>query len=83
MITGIAHVCYTASDLNASIAFYEKLDMSVAFDFRNEEGKRTGVYLHVGRRNFLELFLGALAPPADGQTLHSQPFTRHAATGFP
>ena len=68
MIIGIAHVCYTAADLHASISFYEKLGMSVAFDFLNDEGERKGVYLHVAGRNFVELFVGDLADRAAGQT---------------
>ena len=59
MITGIAHVCYTVVDLEASIDFYQrKLGFSHAFDFINPEGKRFGVYLHIVGRNFIELFQG-------------------------
>lgn len=59
MITGIAHACYRVSSLNASLEFYrDKLGLTEAFDFRDEQGRRFGVYLHVGRRNFLELFEG-------------------------
>lgn len=59
MITGIAHACYTVSDLDAAEAFYvQKLGLSKAFDFINDEGKRFGVYIRVGRRTFVELFTG-------------------------
>jgi len=59
MITGLAHICYTVADLEASIDFYQnKLGFSHAFDFINDEGKRFGVYLHIGERNFIELFTG-------------------------
>jgi catechol 2,3-dioxygenase-like lactoylglutathione lyase family enzyme len=59
MITGLAHVCYTVTDLEASIDFYQnKLGFSHAFDFVNDEGRRFGVYLHIGGRNFIELFEG-------------------------
>jgi len=59
MIVGLAHVCYTVNDLEASIDFYQnKLGFSHAFDFVNDEGRRFGVYLHIGGRNFIELFEG-------------------------
>jgi len=58
MIKGIAHVCYTVTDIEKSILFYtEKLGFRHAFDFRNAEGVRTGVYLKIGDgRSFIELF---------------------------
>ena len=69
MITGLAHVCFTVADLEASIAFYQgKLGFSHAFDFTNNDGKRFGVYLHIGGRNFIELFEGKLDQPAKGQS---------------
>lgn len=69
MITGIAHTCYVVNDLDASIAFYrDKLGLTPAFDFINEKGERYGVYLHVGRRNFVELFVGGLAERAQRQS---------------
>jgi glyoxylase I family protein len=59
MIVGLAHVCFTVADLEASIKFYkDKLGFAHAFDFINENGKRFGVYLHIGGRNFIELFEG-------------------------
>lgn len=68
MITGLAHICFLASDLERSIAFYrDVLGFTPAFEFRNDQGEKFGQYLHMGGRNFLELFTGAVRPAADGQ----------------
>ncbi len=57
MICNLAHLCFTVRDLEASIVFYrDVLGLAPAFDFRNDDGKRFGAYLHVGGRNFIELF---------------------------
>jgi catechol 2,3-dioxygenase-like lactoylglutathione lyase family enzyme len=68
MLKSLAHVCFVVKDLDASIAFYEKLGCAQAFDFINDAGERFGVYLHVGGRSFIELFVGAPDAPADGQS---------------
>ncbi len=69
MITGIAHTCYIVKDLEASIAFYrDKLGLTPAWDFINDKGERFGVYLYVGGRTFIELFVGNPAPPAENQS---------------
>jgi lactoylglutathione lyase len=69
MITGIAHTCFTAKDLEATIDFYQnKLGFAHAFDFRNDAGERTGVYLHIGGRNFIEIFGGNPTPKDKDQS---------------
>ena len=69
MITGLAHVCFVVNDLEASIAFYhEKLGLTPAFDFINENNERFGIYLHVGGRCFIELFRGEVNAPIAGQS---------------
>lgn len=68
MIKALAHVCFTVSNLDASEAFYrDKLGFKPAFDFRNDQGRRTGLYLHIAGRSFLELFEGELDEPAPCQ----------------
>lgn len=65
MITALAHACFTVSDLERALRFYrDGLGLKHAFDFVNAEGRRHGVYLHVGGRSFIELFEGQHATPA-------------------
>jgi catechol 2,3-dioxygenase-like lactoylglutathione lyase family enzyme len=65
----LAHVCFVVKDLEASIAFYkDRLGLTPAFDFIDEEGRRFGIYLHVGGRTFVELFQGDLAARAEQQS---------------
>ena len=69
MITGMAHACFTVSDLERSLEFYrDALGLKPAFDFVNNEGRRFGIYLHLGGRSFIELFEGQLGERADGQS---------------
>jgi catechol 2,3-dioxygenase-like lactoylglutathione lyase family enzyme len=66
MITGLAHACFTVSDLERSLAFYrDRLELTEAFSFINDAGHRHGVYLHLGARTFIELFEGTVGEPAE------------------
>lgn len=68
-IVDLAHICFTVTDLETSIAFYQdKLGFAPAFDFVNDKGERFGVYLHIGGRSFIELFAGKPGQPAQGQS---------------
>jgi catechol 2,3-dioxygenase-like lactoylglutathione lyase family enzyme len=45
MITGLAHACFTVSDLNRALRFYrDGLGLKEAFDFMDENGRGYGVY---------------------------------------
>lgn len=69
MITALAHACYTVRDLDASVGFYVgTLGLQHAFDFVREDGERFGVYLHVGGRSFIELFVGDVTRGAEGSS---------------
>jgi len=69
IISCLAHVCFTVSDLERSVDFYcNKLGMTRAFEFRRPDGTWFGQYVHAGGRNFIELFIGSLQAPAEGQS---------------
>ena len=69
MITGMAHTCFTVSNLDKALSFHrDGLGLKEAFDFVNEDGYRFGVYLYVGERNFIELFEGTLEERVEGQS---------------
>lgn len=70
MIKGIAHTCYSSADLDRTVAFYAKLGLPVAFEFKNEDGVRSGVYLRVGNRTFMEFFKGGAKPADAGMYRH-------------
>ena len=71
MITGLAHACFNVSDLDRSLAFYrDTLGLIQAFEFKDKDGRRKGVYLQAGRRTFIELFLGNPQPVKDASYRH-------------
>jgi len=68
LIRGLAHVCYTVSDLERSLAFYcDTLGLTPAFEFIRPTGEKYGQYIHVGGRGFIELFQGELGELAEKQ----------------
>jgi catechol 2,3-dioxygenase-like lactoylglutathione lyase family enzyme len=68
MIRALAHICFRVTDLERSLAFYrDELGLQPAFDFKDERGRRFGVYLHVGDRSFIELFVTEAIKPAPDQ----------------
>ena len=68
MISGLAHVCFHVSDLDQAIDFYQnKLGLTPAFDFIDDQGNKYGQYLYLGERTFIEIFQGQLAERAEGQ----------------
>ncbi len=71
MIRDLAHACFLVRNLDESIAFYrDALGLTQCFDFTSPEGRRTGVYLKVGRRSFIELFEGQYPEPMQGSYRH-------------
>jgi len=68
IVSGLAHVCFVVSDLERALHFYcDLLGLTPAFAFERD-GRKIGQYLHVGGRNFIELFQGDLAEPAERQS---------------
>jgi lactoylglutathione lyase/glyoxylase I family protein len=55
MFSRIAHVCLTVKDLERSVAFYERLGLSVRFRF-TRKGENFGAYVQIAEGNFVELF---------------------------
>jgi lactoylglutathione lyase len=61
-ITDLAHIALACHDIDASIAFYEKLGIREAFRLLRDDGSVMLVYLHVAGDRFIELFPGGPAP---------------------
>lgn len=69
MITALAHACFTVRDMEATLVFYrDKLGLSEAFAWLREDGSKSGVYLHVGARSFLEFFEEGVAESTEGRS---------------
>ena len=71
MIKGIAHICISTRDLDATEAFYcSGLGLTRKFDFiRN--GKVFGFYLQINDHNFIEVF------QADTSSSETDPQVKH------
>ena len=55
MFTRIAHVCLSVTDLDRSIAWYEKLGCQIVFRF-TRKGSNFGVYMKLADCAFIEMF---------------------------
>ncbi len=56
MITGIAHICLSSSNLDATLKYYlDGLGLQKHFDFI-KDGKLRGYYIKAGERTFIEVF---------------------------
>ena len=55
MFTRIAHVCLNTSDLERSVAWYEKLGFGIRFRF-TRKGSKFGVYMVVAEGTYVEIF---------------------------
>jgi catechol 2,3-dioxygenase-like lactoylglutathione lyase family enzyme len=57
MIKGIAHLAFRVSDIDRSVAFYEKaFGFKRKFSLDNDDGSPWLVYLQVNDNQFIELF---------------------------
>ena len=55
MFKRIAHVCLNVKDLDRSIAYYEKLGLTIVFRF-TRHGAPYGVYMKISDGSFIEFF---------------------------
>ena len=64
IVKKIAHSAYTVKDMDASVAFYEKVfGFKKAFVMNHPEtGKPWIVYIHVAGDEFIELFFDGICP---------------------
>ena len=71
MITGLAHVCFHTPDLDRIVRFYtDGLGLPVAFEFKRPDGSRCGAYFKLGRRTFLEFFVGDIPASEEVRTAY-------------
>jgi len=67
----LSHICLSTPDIPRAIKFYQSvLGCTVAHEFRNAEGFVYGVFLHAGKRTFIELFNIDEPPQAGGLYRH-------------
>ena len=69
MITDLAHTAFAAHDMDASLAFYEKLGLKESFRLNHADGSLMLIYLHIAGDRFLELF--PRGPEPDAGRIHS------------
>jgi lactoylglutathione lyase len=65
MITDLGHAAFAVHDMDAALAFYEKLGLREAFRLHRQDGSLMLIYLHIAGDRFIELFPGGPEPSAD------------------
>ena len=66
MVERLGHIAFYVSDIEASVAFYERVfGFTEAFRMVRDDGSLGGVYLYISGGQFIELFQ-AQSPAADG-----------------
>lgn len=63
---GLGHIAIKVNDLDASLAFYDKLGFPEILRLLNKEGKPWIVYLRITDDTLLELFPGGSGQPVPG-----------------
>lgn len=61
-LAGIAHVAFRVSDLAATLAFYQKLGFTRAFELTTKDGRPSEEFIKLNDRQFIELYPASLAP---------------------
>ncbi len=61
-IIDLAHPAFTCHDIDASLAFYEKLGITESFRLHHDDGSLMLIYLHVAGDRFIELFPNGPSP---------------------
>jgi lactoylglutathione lyase len=69
VITDVGHPAFRVYDVDASLAFYQKLGLKEAFRLNRDDGSLMLIYLHVGGDRFIELFPNG--PEPDPNRTHS------------
>jgi lactoylglutathione lyase len=62
MITDVGHLAYRVYDIDASLAFYQKLGLNESFRLNHDDGSLMLIYLHVAGDRFIEIFPNGPSP---------------------
>ena len=77
-ITGIGHVALRCRDMEETVAFYERLGLSVAYRMARADGTAgEPVFLKVAPGSFLELFSGGTGEPGEPERAKTRPGLVH------
>lgn len=66
-IKDLGHPAFACHDLDATLAFYEKLGIHESFRLLHDDGSLMLIYLHIGGDRFIEVFPNGPAPEERGK----------------